>query len=74
MCPESDQSNGYFTERLVNIYDHILPIYSYNEKGFRQKMYRKSKHTLYVQYIFPPKIVPFMRYCGKLWWSQAYHR
>jgi hypothetical protein len=29
------------------------------------KVYRKSKHTLYVQKLLFPKIFPFMRYVGK---------
>jgi len=30
-------------------------------------------HILYVQYLFP-KIVSFIRYCGKIWESGAGHR
>jgi len=32
------------------IFDHISLNSSYNEKYFRQKFYKKSKHTLFVQY------------------------
>jgi hypothetical protein len=33
-------------------YDNISQNSSQNNKYFRQNSYRKSKHTLYVQYIF----------------------
>ena len=42
---KSDKSNGYFTRWLVHIYNIISLNSSYNEKFFRQKLYRKSKHT-----------------------------
>ena len=50
----------------MKTYYHISPISSYNEKCFRQKLLTKSKHTFCVQYFFFPKIVPFMRKCGKI--------
>jgi len=34
------------------IYDNKLPSSSYNEQYFRQKLWRKSKHMLYVEEIF----------------------
>jgi len=37
----------------MHIYDNILLIYLHNEKCFRQKLYRKSKHTFYVQQLSP---------------------
>jgi len=37
------------------IYDNKLLHSSYNEQCFRQKLWRKSKHTLYVEELFFPK-------------------
>jgi hypothetical protein len=42
------------------IYVNISLNSSQKEKFSRQKLYRKSKHTFYVQLRFPPKIMPFM--------------
>jgi hypothetical protein len=37
----------------INInFDHMSLNSSLNEKFFRQTLYRKSKHTFYVQYFF----------------------
>jgi hypothetical protein len=44
-----DKNNRYFTWRPMYIYDNISLNYFYNEKCFGQKLYRKSKHTFYVQ-------------------------
>ena len=38
------QADGFLFDR-VYIYDNIPLNYSYREKCFRQKLYRKSKHT-----------------------------
>ena len=38
--------------RPMYIYDNISLNSSYNEKCFRQKLYRKSKPTLYIQLHF----------------------
>jgi len=46
---KSDKNNGHFTRRLMHNYD-ILLNYSYNEKCFRQKLYRKSKHTFWCDF------------------------
>jgi hypothetical protein len=43
-----DQRNSYFEWRRLYIYDNIWLNSSWNEKCFRQKLYRKSKHTLSV--------------------------
>jgi len=40
--------NGYFTWRLIYIFDHISLISYQNKKCFRRKFLRKSKHTLYI--------------------------
>ena len=53
----STYAHGYFTRAPMYIYDNILLISSKNEKCFRQKLQRKSKHTFYVQNLFP-KIGP----------------
>ena len=36
----------------------------------------RENHNTYFTFsnFFFPKIVPFMRYCGKIWWSQRGHR
>jgi hypothetical protein len=44
-------------------------------RNFSNKICRenqKKKCVLYNDYI--PKIVPFMRWCGKMWYSQTGHR
>ena len=41
-----DSINGCFTWGPISIFDHIS-FSSYNEKCFRQKLVRKSKHTLH---------------------------
>ena len=46
---KSYKKNGYFTWRATGIYDHTSLRSSQNEKRFRLKLYRKSKHTFYVQ-------------------------
>ena len=33
-----------------------------------------NRNTFYVQSLFFPKIVSFVRLCGKIWWSQTGHR
>ena len=54
------KNSGYFTCRPICIYDISLNS-SWNEKLSGQKLKRKSKRTLYCQYIFFSKIVPFVR-------------
>jgi len=49
---KSDKNNRHITWRPIYIFDHISLIYSYNEKCFRQKLYKKSKHTFCVQWLF----------------------
>jgi hypothetical protein len=51
-----DQINGHLTWRSVYICDHISFSSSQNDKCFRQKLYRKSKHAFCVQYLFFPKL------------------
>jgi len=49
MSLKSDKSNRYFMWRPMYVYDDISLSSSWNEKCFRQKLWRKSKHTFYVQ-------------------------
>ena len=42
------------------MYDNVSLNSSQNEKCFRQKMYRKSKHPFYVQLLFFPEIMWIM--------------
>jgi len=42
-------NNRYFTWRPIYIFNHISLSSSYNNKCFRQKLCRNSKHTFYVQ-------------------------
>ena len=46
---KSDRNIGYFTLRPVYTYGKVSLNYSSNEKCFREKSYRKSKHVSYVQ-------------------------
>jgi len=46
-----DSINGCFTWGPISIFHHIS-FSSYNEKCFRQKLVRKSKHTLHGHYLF----------------------
>jgi hypothetical protein len=49
---KSDNNNGHFTWRPKYIYDNKLLSSSYNEQWFGQKVWRKSKHMLYVEELF----------------------
>jgi hypothetical protein len=46
---KSDKNSGYFKLWPTHIYDNISVNSSQNEKYFRQKLYRKSKHIFYAQ-------------------------
>ena len=56
-----DKNYGYFTRRPIYDFDHIPRTSSQNEKYFRQKSKKESKHTLLFSKFFTPKIVPFVR-------------
>jgi len=58
---QSANNNRYFTWRPIYIFDHISLSSSENEKCFRQKLERKSKHTFCVQWLFFRKSCRFMR-------------
>jgi hypothetical protein len=49
---KSDKNNGCLKRRRKYIYGNISPNSPYNDKCFRQKLYRKSKHIFYVQQLF----------------------
>jgi len=53
---QSDTNNRYFTARSIYIFDHISLSSSYNEKCFRQNLWRKSKQTFCVQLLFSRKL------------------
>ena len=46
---KSDKNNGYFTRRIIYIFDHITLTSCQNKKSFKQKSQRKLKHAFYVQ-------------------------
>jgi len=69
---KSDKNSGYFTWRPMYIYD-ISPNYSLNEKCFRQNFQIKSKHTFYVQQLFPEYRTVYEK-MRKIWYSWADHR
>jgi len=56
---KSDKNIGDFRLRTANIYENISLNPSQNNLCSTQKLYRKSKHTFYVQQLFFPKFVPF---------------
>jgi hypothetical protein len=47
-----DWNNGYYTWRLVNIYNNTSLDSSQNKKCCIQNWQRNSKHILYIQYVF----------------------
>jgi hypothetical protein len=49
---KSVKNNEYFTLRRFDIFNDISLHSSKNRKCFGQKLYRKPKHTFYVQWIF----------------------
>jgi len=53
---KSAKNDGYFTWRPIRILYHVSLSYFNNEKSFRHKLQRKSKHTYYVQIFFFSKI------------------
>ena len=66
---KSNKNNEYFTWRRFHIYDYLAGFLL--EWEMFQMFYRKSKHTFYNSVTFFPKIVPFMRWCRKIWWNQG---
>ena len=58
---KSDKNNGFFTWRLMHIYDHISLSFSWNEKHFRHICTENQKHILYSVAFF------FSRKSYRLW-------
>ena len=58
----------------MSFYKNISLSASQNKKYFRQKSYKKIKTHILCSVTLFPKIVPFMRKCGKIWKGQAGHR
>jgi len=50
---KSENNNGYFTLRPTYLRDNVSTNSSKNDKFFGQKLYRKSKRTLYIEDLFP---------------------
>jgi hypothetical protein len=68
---KSDKNNRYFTWKSMYITNasHWILFKMRN----LSKLYRESEHTFYGQWFFPPKIVPFMRSSGKIWYDHSCH-
>jgi hypothetical protein len=45
----------------------------YSEECFRQKLVEKVKTYIFYSIFFFPKIMAFMRYCGKIWYTRSRH-
>ena len=52
---KSDKNTGYFTWKPMSIYDNISSKFFLECEIFQKQLYRKSKHTLYIQYSFIQK-------------------
>ena len=55
---KSEERRAHFTCKPIYIFDHIPLSSRQNEKCFRQKLYRKSKHTFFCSvtlFFLPPK-------------------
>jgi hypothetical protein len=69
---KSGKNNRYFTWRPKYVFSHTLHGSFWNVKCCRQKLSRKSKHAIYVQWYPPPQEnravyeVMWKKYCG-LW-------
>jgi len=70
---QSDTNNGYSTWRPVYTYDNIWLSFSKNEKCFA-KFCRGNRGSHFTSRNLFPKIVAFMWYCGRMWYSQTDHR
>jgi len=68
---KSGKNNRYFTWRPMDILYHISFRSSWNEKWFRQKWRRKSKHNLLSLIFFFAKVLPFGRQCRKIWTQEG---
>jgi hypothetical protein len=72
---QSDKNNGHFTctPTSMYVYDKNSVNSFYNEKYFRQNLYRKSKHIFYF-YFFSPENRAVYEIMWKNRYSQTGHR
>jgi hypothetical protein len=70
---KSDKNIGYFTRRPIYIYDNIS-LSSSEDNKFCRESCRENPSTNFMFHITFPEVVPFMRLCGKMWYSQTHHR
>ena len=72
---KSDKDNGYFKWRpvAVNLWYFVAELLLKWEM-FWAKVVDKIKTHILCSVTFFPKIVPFMRERGKIWWGQRGHR
>jgi hypothetical protein len=71
---KSEKNNGYFTWRPI--YVHLwryLAEFFLQCAMFQTKVVEKIKARFYVKKLFP-KILPFVRWCGKIRYRQTGHR
>ena len=66
---QSDKNNGYFTWKRFHICDNISLNFSKSEK-----YYGENQYIHFVISNLFPKVVPFMRQCRKILWSQRGYR
>jgi hypothetical protein len=72
---KSDKNNGYFIYEdlyMFTIKSHwiLLKMRNVLDKSCREN---QNTHFMFSTF-FPLIIVPFMRYCGNIWYSQTGHR
>ena len=69
---KSDERNGYFTRRSIQIYDNISLNSSQNEMFLTRDVQKIETHFMFN--FFPPKIVSFMRKCAQIRYNRRCHR
>jgi hypothetical protein len=67
---KSEKNNEYFTWRCIYNYDNI----SLRMRNVSDENCGENQNTIFMSIIFFPKIMSFMRKCGKIWWSQTSQR
>jgi hypothetical protein len=70
---KSDINYRYCTWMCMYIYDNISLNSSKNDK-YLSHCYRENQYTHFISIFFFSKIVPFMRWRGKVWYSQTGHK
>jgi hypothetical protein len=68
---KSDKNNGYFTWRRFHICDNISLNSFQKQKCFRQSC---RENQCSITFFFLSKIVSFVRWRRKMWWSQRGHK